>query len=85
MGSSVEGMQADRDLAVKGRDILRADRDEMLQTHDCLLDQLSERQCQAQLMEATLEGIRTIDSLEELVQSSDAGRDLLFRHFSRAL
>ncbi|GAA0141134.1 hypothetical protein LIER_02349 [Lithospermum erythrorhizon] len=36
-------------------------------------------------MEATLEGIRTTDGLEELVESSDTGRALLFRHFFRAL
>ncbi|GAA0164246.1 hypothetical protein LIER_19931 [Lithospermum erythrorhizon] len=50
-----------------------------------LLWRLTERQHQAQVMEATLEGIRTTDGLEELVQSSDMGLDLLFRHFSRAL
>ncbi|GAA0184402.1 hypothetical protein LIER_31690 [Lithospermum erythrorhizon] len=84
-GYSLEVVQAERDFIVKEQDILHVGRDEMLQTHDLLLDQLAESQRQAQVMEATLEGTRTTNGLEELVQISDMGRDLLFRHFSRAL
>ncbi|GAA0156086.1 hypothetical protein LIER_13660 [Lithospermum erythrorhizon] len=90
--ATLEGVQAEkdstmreRDAAVKERDNLCAGKGEMLQTHDRLLDQLTESQCQAQVMEATLEGAQTADGLEELIRSSDAGRDLLFRHFSLAL
>ncbi|GAA0164095.1 hypothetical protein LIER_19812 [Lithospermum erythrorhizon] len=80
-----EGVQAERDIAVKDRDILRAGEARMLQTHDRLLDQLTESQHQAHVIEVTLEGIRTAEGLEGLVQNSDLGRDLLFRHSSRML
>ncbi|GAA0156547.1 hypothetical protein LIER_43366 [Lithospermum erythrorhizon] len=85
MGFSLEGVQAERDSPVKERDILRASMDEMLQTHDRLLDQLTEGQSQVQVMEPILEGTRTPNGLEGLVQSSDTGCDLLFRHLSQAL
>ncbi|GAA0167435.1 hypothetical protein LIER_22371 [Lithospermum erythrorhizon] len=72
--ATLEGVQAERDSTMRGRDAivkkrdyLRAGNDEMLQTHDRLLDQLTESQFQAQVMEATLEGSRTDDGLEELV------------------
>ncbi|GAA0184540.1 hypothetical protein LIER_31828 [Lithospermum erythrorhizon] len=57
----------------------------MLQTHDRLLDQLIESQCQAHIMEASLDGIQSTEGLRELIQSSDVGRDLLFQYFSLAL
>ncbi|GAA0145176.1 hypothetical protein LIER_05429 [Lithospermum erythrorhizon] len=65
--ASLEGMQAERDVAVKEGDILRAGEVERLQAHDRLLDQLAESQHQAEVMEATLGGIRTAEGLEELV------------------
>ncbi|GAA0141502.1 hypothetical protein LIER_35404 [Lithospermum erythrorhizon] len=83
--AELEGMQAGRDSELKEMDTLRVGRDEMLQTHDRLLDQLTESQRQAQIMEATLEGTRTAEGLSELVRSSDAGHDLLFQHFSLAM
>ncbi|GAA0149227.1 hypothetical protein LIER_08456 [Lithospermum erythrorhizon] len=90
--ATLEGVHAERnstmrekDVAMKERDSLRTGRDEMLQTHFRLRDQLTESQRQAQVMEATLEGARTTDVLEDLVQSSNTGRDLLFQHFSLAL
>ncbi|GAA0169572.1 hypothetical protein LIER_24023 [Lithospermum erythrorhizon] len=67
VSASLEGVQTERDSAVKERETLRAGRDEMLQTHDRLLDQLIESQRQAQVMKVTLESIRTTDSLGELV------------------
>ncbi|GAA0164104.1 hypothetical protein LIER_19818 [Lithospermum erythrorhizon] len=81
----MESVVNERDVAVKEKDVFCADRDEMLQTHDCLLDQLLESIRQTQVLEATLKGIRSTDRLEVLVQNSDVGRDLLFRHSSRAL
>ncbi|GAA0166344.1 hypothetical protein LIER_21519 [Lithospermum erythrorhizon] len=78
MKAELEGMRAKRDFALKERDILRVGRDEMLQTHDHLLDQLNESQRQAQIMEATLEGAQTTEGLGELVRTSDVGGDLLF-------
>ncbi|GAA0153852.1 hypothetical protein LIER_11993 [Lithospermum erythrorhizon] len=72
--ASLEDMQGERDFAVKDidaavreRDILRAGRDEMLQIHNRLLDQLIEGQCQSQVMEATFEGTRNTNGMEELV------------------
>ncbi|GAA0186402.1 hypothetical protein LIER_33690 [Lithospermum erythrorhizon] len=60
--AALETMQAERDSTmkvrdaeVKERDTFGAGRDEMLQSHDHLLDQQTETQRQAQLMEATLE------------------------------
>ncbi|GAA0139196.1 hypothetical protein LIER_00794 [Lithospermum erythrorhizon] len=95
----LEGMQAKRDSALLERDAsmkerdalkkegksLRAGKDEMLQANDRLLGQLTKSQRQAQIMKASLEGIRTSEGLSDLVQGSDAGRDLLLRHFSLAL
>ncbi|GAA0179540.1 hypothetical protein LIER_29988 [Lithospermum erythrorhizon] len=46
---------------------------------------LTKIQPQAQIMEANIEGIRTTEGLGELVHGSDAGRELLLQHFSRAL
>ncbi|GAA0146751.1 hypothetical protein LIER_06630 [Lithospermum erythrorhizon] len=92
MKTTLEGVQTERDSAMKERDAavkvresLRDGRDEMMQTHDYLLDQLTEIQRQAQVMEATLKSARTADGLEELVQISATGRNLLFRYFSLAL
>ncbi|GAA0139766.1 hypothetical protein LIER_35130 [Lithospermum erythrorhizon] len=92
MRAEVEGMQAERDFALLEKDTLkkegesfRTGRDEMLETYDHLLDQLTESQRQAQIMEASLEGVWTTEGLGELVRSSDARRDLLFQHFSLAL
>ncbi|GAA0175227.1 hypothetical protein LIER_41870 [Lithospermum erythrorhizon] len=39
----------------------------------------------ALIMEVTLEGVRTTEGLGELVRSSDAGRDLLFQHFTLSM
>ncbi|GAA0161617.1 hypothetical protein LIER_17892 [Lithospermum erythrorhizon] len=81
----LEGMQAERDSTLLERDALgkeresrRAGRDEMLQTNDSLLGQLSESQRQAWIMEASLEGVRTTEGLGDLVRGSDTGCDLLF-------
>ncbi|GAA0157334.1 hypothetical protein LIER_14622 [Lithospermum erythrorhizon] len=60
----------ERDAEVKKRDILHVDRDEMFQTHDRLLDQLSERQCQAQVMEITLED-RTIQVVQAKLEEAE--------------
>ncbi|GAA0146009.1 hypothetical protein LIER_36240 [Lithospermum erythrorhizon] len=83
--AELEGMRAERDSALKERDHLRAGRDEMLQTHDRLLDQLTENQRQAQIMKSTLQGTRTLEGLGKLVRSFDMGRDLLFQHFFQTL
>ncbi|GAA0149575.1 hypothetical protein LIER_08715 [Lithospermum erythrorhizon] len=61
MRAELDVMRAERDLALKKRDSLRSGRDEMMQTHDRLLDQLTESQRQAQIMEATLEGSRNTE------------------------
>ncbi|GAA0169332.1 hypothetical protein LIER_23847 [Lithospermum erythrorhizon] len=65
--AELERMQAERDSALKERDHLQAGTDEILQTHDRLLDQLTESQRQVKIMEAT----RTLEGLGELVRSSD--------------
>ncbi|GAA0156228.1 hypothetical protein LIER_13768 [Lithospermum erythrorhizon] len=91
--AKLEGTQAKRDSVLKERDHLRAARDEMLQTHDRLLDQLNEMlqthdrllDHQAQIMDATLEGTRTLEGPGKLVRSSDVGRDVLFQHSCQAL
>ncbi|GAA0148154.1 hypothetical protein LIER_07675 [Lithospermum erythrorhizon] len=83
--AELEGVWAEKVFTVKERDHLRAGRDKMLQTHDRLLDQLTESQRQAQTMEATLEGTRALKGLGELVRGSDVGRDLFFQHSSQAL
>ncbi|GAA0152448.1 hypothetical protein LIER_10929 [Lithospermum erythrorhizon] len=85
MRAELEGVQAERDSTLKERESLCVGRDEMLQTHDRLLDQLTESQHQPHIMEVTLEGAKTTEGLGELVRSSDVGRDLLFQHFSLAL
>ncbi|GAA0176865.1 hypothetical protein LIER_29620 [Lithospermum erythrorhizon] len=78
MKSELEGMKAERDSTRLERDALKKEmeslyvgRDEMLQTNDCLLGQLSMRQCRAQIMEASLEGVRITEGLGELVRGSD--------------
>ncbi|GAA0185755.1 hypothetical protein LIER_33043 [Lithospermum erythrorhizon] len=74
--ATFEGVQTERDstmrerdAAVKERDSLRAGKDEILQTDDRLLDQLTESQRQAQVIEATMEGA---NGLEELARLEEA-------------
>ncbi|GAA0168930.1 hypothetical protein LIER_23521 [Lithospermum erythrorhizon] len=83
--SRAGGPEGREGLCAEGESNLRAGQDEMLQTHDHLLNQLTKSQRHAQIMEATLEGTRTTEGLGELVRSSNVGHDLLFQHFTQAL